>query len=234
MSDNHFQRIYRAHAAEYDLMVRREDYQGSLARALAEICPPDGLDVVEMGAGTGRLTRLIAPRARSVIAADAEPHMLETAARSLTAMGLRNVRLIAARNDALPLPAACADLAIEGWSFGHFDFGPAAGWRAAVEPAIAEMQRVLRPGGTAVLIETLGTGFETPHPPTPELAAFYAYLEAERGFRHRWVRTDYRFESLEEAERLTRFFFLDELADRVRREGLIILPECTGIWWWTV
>ncbi|GAB4479520.1 MAG: hypothetical protein Kow00124_25270 [Anaerolineae bacterium] len=233
MSEDHFQRIYRAHAAEYDLMVRREDYQGNLPRALDAICPPDGLDVVEMGAGTGRLTRLIAPRARSVIATDAEPHMLETAAASLAAMGLRNVRLITARNDALPLPAACADLAIEGWSFGHFNFGPAAEWRAAVEPAIAEMQRVLRPGGTAVLIETLGTGVETPHPPTPELAAFYAYLEGERGFRHRWVRTDYRFESVEEAERLTRFFFLDDLADRVKREGLVILPECTGIWWRT-
>ena len=46
------------------------------------------------------------------------------------------------------------------------------------------------------------------------------------------IRTGYRFESL--AEDLTRFFFGDALADRVAREGLVILPECTGIWWLTV
>jgi len=37
-------------------------------------------------------------------------------------------------------------------------------------------------------------------------------------------------ESLDEADRLTRFFFGDELADRVRRENWLILPEDTGIW----
>jgi hypothetical protein len=30
---------------------------------------------------------------------------------------------------------------------------------------------------------------------------------------------------------LTRFFFGDALADRVRRENLVSLPESTGIWW---
>ncbi|GEM_PF-6658666 len=28
-----------------------------------------------------------------------------------------------------------------------------------------------------------------------------------------------------------RFFFGDDLADRILRDRLIILPECTGIWW---
>jgi hypothetical protein len=48
------------------------------------------------------------------------------------------------------------------------------------------------------------------------------------------IRTDYRFESLAEAEDLMRLFFGDTLADRVASEGLVILPECTGIWWLTV
>jgi hypothetical protein len=37
-----------------------------------------------------------------------------------------------------------------------------------------------------------------------------------------------------EAEELTRFFFGDELANRIKNEGLLIVPECTGIWWKTV
>ena len=45
------------------------------------------------------------------------------------------------------------------------------------------------------------------------------------------IRTDYRFASVQEAVELTRFFFGDELADRVRVEDWLVLPENTGIWW---
>ncbi|MCC7207638.1 MAG: class I SAM-dependent methyltransferase, partial [Anaerolineae bacterium] len=50
-------------------------------------------------------------------------------------------------------------------------------------------------------------------------------------FGSTWVRTDYRFASLAEAERLTRFFFGDALADEVVRRKWVTLPECTGLWW---
>ena len=93
------------------------------------------------------------------------------------------------------------------------------------------MKRVLRPGGTVIIVETLGTGSEEPHPPTEALAAYYALLEREHGFSRIWIRTDYRFASLPEAEDLTRFFFDDDLADRVATEELVVLPECTGIWY---
>jgi hypothetical protein len=53
----------------------------------------------------------------------------------------------------------------------------------------------------------------------------------EAGFKSTWIRTDYRFASLDEAEALTRFFFGDELAARVVANEWVILPECTGIWW---
>jgi hypothetical protein len=96
------------------------------------------------------------------------------------------------------------------------------------------MKRVLRPGGAIIILETLGTGRETPQPPAPALAAYYDWLENEHGFNHTWIRTDYRFASVDEAEALTRFFFGDNLAGRIRRDNLTILPECTGIWWRTV
>ena len=51
------------------------------------------------------------------------------------------------------------------------------------------------------------------------------------GFNATWIRTDYEFASVPEAEELTRFFFGDALADRIEREQLLILPECTGLWW---
>jgi hypothetical protein len=36
---------------------------------------------------------------------------------------------------------------------------------------------------------------------------------------------------VEEAVELAGFFFGEEMADRVREERLVILPECTGVWW---
>src|SRR5690606_41310743 len=97
--------------------------------------------------------------------------------------------------------------------------------------ALNEMRRVLRPNGTAVLLETMGTGSESPNPPAPGLAEFYAWLEGEHGFHYQWIRTDYQFAAVDGAEQLTRFFSGDELADCSVREQLTILPECTGIWW---
>ncbi|WP_027091435.1 hypothetical protein [Cohnella thermotolerans] len=60
---------------------------------------------------------------------------------------------------------------------------------------------------------------------------YYRALAEEYGFRHRAIRTDYRFDSPEQAETLCRNFFGDELGDRIREERLTIVPECTGIWW---
>ncbi len=228
---DHFQRIYARHAEQYEALVAREDYQGRLLPALAAICPLAGARVVEMGAGTGRLTRLLAPHVRSILAMDASRHMLGHAAGLIRRDGFANISLAVADNRHLPVGDGVADLSLQGWSFGHFTEWYPDVWRAEIGRAVDEMLRVLRPGGSAIILETLGTGSETPAPPAESLAAYYDYLEAERGFARTWLRTDYRFESLAEAESLARFFFGDDLADRVVREGWVILPECTGVWW---
>lgn len=233
MSD-HFQAIYAHHADQYDRLVSREDYQGNILRALKAIRPLDALEVVEMGAGTGRLTRLLGPLVKSVRAYDASQHMLDMAAMRLNALALANCELKVSDHRSLPAQSASADLAIEGWSFGHLAWWFAGSWREEIGKALSEMKRVLRPGGTAIIMETLGTGTEAPQAPTPYLADFYSWLETKHGFASTWIRTDYQFESLKEAEELTRFFFGAELADRVAREELIMLPECTGIWWLTI
>ena len=80
-------------------------------------------------------------------------------------------------------------------------------------------------------METLGTGRESPLPPTPGLADYYAHLENQRGFSGTWIRTDYLFDSLEEAIDLVRFFFGETLANQVNVSQSPLVPECTGIWW---
>jgi len=68
----------------------------------------------------------------------------------------------------------------------------------------------------------------TPQPPE-NLVDYFSVLE-QQGFSSSWVRTDYRFESLEEAERVVSFFFGEAMLDEVVHDGSITLPECTGIW----
>ncbi len=226
-----FREIYARHADLYDRLVAYEDHEGHLLSALMAICPLQGRDVVEFGAGTGRVTALLAPHVRTLYAFDASSHMLGVAVRRLE--GRENVKFAVAENRALPLPATVADVAVEGWSFGHATEWHADSWQEHIGAALTEMRRVLRSGGTMILIETLGTGRELPQPPSEQLAALYAWLEDVLGFSHTWVRTDYHFPSVWEAERLVRFFFGDDLAARVAREHLVLLPECTGIWWRT-
>jgi ubiquinone/menaquinone biosynthesis C-methylase UbiE len=226
-----YREIYNRRAREYDLLVAREDYQGNLWPALCGIRPFDGLDVIELGAGTGRLTRMLAAAARRIWAFDVSGHMLETARARLSRTGRSNWRLGVADNRRLPVGDRSADVSVAGWSLGHFISWTPETWRDQIDQALAGMKRVLRPGGTLILLETLGTGEERPRPPNEGLAAFYGLLEEAYGFSSTWIRTDYRFQTLDEAEALIRFFFGDPLAERVADEGLTSLPECTGIWW---
>jgi ubiquinone/menaquinone biosynthesis C-methylase UbiE len=231
---DHFQEIYRHQAENYERLVAREDYQQNILPALQQIRPLAGLEVVEMGAGTGRLTALLAPLVASIRAFDAAPAMLAVATAKLERLGRGNWRIEVADNAKLPLAGQTAGLAIAGWSFGHATGWYPDTWPEVIGQAVAEMKRVLRPGGTAIILETMGTGFETPRPPSPVLADYYAWLEAKHDFTATWVRTDYKFASLAEAEELNRFFFGEAMARQVIKNNWLIVPECTGIWWATV
>jgi len=224
--------IYQQHADLYDALVAYEDYQHNLYAALAAIRSFDRADVVEWGAGTGRVSALIAPYVRSLIACDLNDHMLKVARRKLAPQAGLTWQTVAAEHRHMPLPDRCADIALAGWTLGYFTSKHYPDtWRQLIEQALEQMRRVLRPGGAIIIIETLGTGFSEPGPPTEALAAYYAMLENDLGFQATWTRTDYQFDSLEQAAELTSFFFGDEWADKVRDNNWIILPECTGIWW---
>lgn len=224
-----FQTIYDQHADMYDRLVACEDYQGNILPALRRVRPLDGLEVLEMGAGTGRLTTLLAPEVRRILACDRSAHMLTMASHNLRRRGLTNVALVAADNARLPVADASADLALAGWSFGHSTEWHADSWQFVVGQALSEMRRVLRPAGTAIIIETLGSGSETPAPPSAILAEYYRWLEAQ-GWQSSWIRTDYRFTSRTQADELTGFFF-GAAIPTIRNADGVVLPECTGIWW---
>jgi len=222
-------KIYQTDGDRYEALIAREDYQGNIAKALDEIVNVNGLDVYDLGAGTGRLARMLAPRAKSIRAFDASEEMLRVCREKLTASGLANWQVDVADHRQLPVEDHSADLVVSGWSVAYLYVWNPETWRTELEKWLGEMNRVLRPNSHIVLFESLTTGSETPVK-LEHLKEYYPWLD-EAGFQNKWIRTDSKFESVDEAEELSRFFFGDELGDKVRQSNWVILPECTGVWW---
>jgi len=228
MSDQQ-RKIYQNDGDRYEALISREDYQGNIMKALEEIVSPDGLDILDLGAGTGRLTVMLAPRAKSMRAFDASEEMLRVCRQKLEASGLSNWKVEVADHRQLPVEDASADLVVSGWSVAYLHVWNRDTWREELEKWLGEMKRVLRRGSYIVLFESLGTGNESPIE-LEHLKEYYLWLD-EAGFQNKWIRTDYKFASIEEAEELSRFFFGDELSDKVKAKDWVVLPECTGVWW---
>ena len=106
-------------------------------------------DVVvgDLGCGSGRIAAALAPYARGVIAVDASPEMLAVARARLARF--ENVQLVQGRIEELPLPSASLDVALVAHLLHHV---------ADPAVALAEVARVLRPGGRLVIADVL------PHP----------------------------------------------------------------------
>jgi ubiquinone/menaquinone biosynthesis C-methylase UbiE len=220
--------VYSSHAEEYEALVSCEDYQGNILKAIREISPLDGLDVLDSGAGTGRLACLLQPFVRRIVACDLSPHMLGIARKKL-ATGPSNWAVAVADHRYLPLASGSMDLLISGWSVSYVTVWYPDRWRGEAAAWLAEARRMLRKGGCIILLESLGTGSETPQR-LPHLENFYGWLD-EMGFQSKWIRTDYRFESPEAAANIAGFFFGDEMKRKIQDRQMTILPECTGVWW---
>jgi ubiquinone/menaquinone biosynthesis C-methylase UbiE len=222
--------IFQREAPKYDLLVSREDYQGNLLRALCAVAPFHGKRVVEFGAGTGRVTLLLAPIVKSILAFDSSEPMIKVAEERLQESHLQNWQFAVADHREVPAESHSADIAVAGWSICCLAVYEGKNWQRELRTGLAEMQRVVAPGGTIVIIETLGTGYSSPNPPEG-LRPYYGILDAN-GFRSTWIRTDYRFSSMDEAMDLTTFFFgNDPVSAIIERQDGVFLPECTGIWW---
>ncbi len=221
--------VYQQEGDRYQRLIAREDYQGNLLPAIQHIVPLKGLEVVDLGAGTGRLTSLLRPTVKRVFAFDRSVHMLHVAAGLLAEFSGEGWLTAAADHRAIPLPLNSADLIISGWSFCYLVVWEEDDWQPSLLAGLNEVKRVLRNEGTAIIIETLGTGVEKPQR-LDKLEPYFNALE-KYGFSQTWIRTDYKFHNRKEAQELTSFFFGDEMLGKLTEDTEPVLPECTGLWW---
>lgn len=223
---NH-EEIYRLQAEKYEQMISR---QPNVAPWIEEIRPVQGLDVLDLGAGTGRISVPLADKAGSLVSTDKSEAMLKVLKKRLLDKGIRHTSAVVADHRGLPLLSSSIDLAVSGWSVCYLTGSGTPDAHANLDQVMSELNRVIRPGGTIVIFETMGTGYEEPNPPD-FLTDYYERLENLYGFSHRWVRMDYRFPDVAEAAELAGFFFGEQLADQVRSNNSPTLAECAGIWW---
>jgi ubiquinone/menaquinone biosynthesis C-methylase UbiE len=155
--------IYEYVSGPYDLLVSKEDYMNNIPKALFEIADFHQKDVVDLGAGTGRLTLMAAPLSRSVTAVDFAADMLKVAANKLSRMGLANWKTVVSDLRQIPLEDQCADIVMAGWSICYVSSSSQPDRKQNLLQVMNEIDRILRPNGTVILLETLGTGNESPH-----------------------------------------------------------------------
>lgn len=221
--------IYQKHNREYDELVSAEDYQGNLNALLHRLNDFTGQTVAEFGCGTGRLTEMFAGQAAEVYCFDRSQHMIDGAQNNLEQH--RGKLHFAVLDHMKPHKFHFqADTVIEGWAFGHALFEDGGDNRKTIASLVDNCTRLVRPGGTIIIIETMGTMTEEPAAPGETLGAFYRALEEDYGFSPHVLQTDYRFASIDEAARICGFFFGDSMADEIRTRGSAVVPEFTGVW----
>ena len=129
--------------------------------------PPESVDwivptraptVVDLGAGTGALSRLLVERADEVVAVEPDDRM-----RAVLAESVPGVRALAGRGESIPLPDASVDAVIASSSWHWMD------------PVLTEREvgRVLVPGGT---LAALWSG---PDPESPFMVQATAILNEQ-------------------------------------------------------
>lgn len=133
--------LYEREPELYDRLVEGEPLHPLLLRAMSV----DGAEVLEVGAGTGRLTLPLAARAAHVYALEPVAAMRAVLEAHRQTHGWGNVTLLDGRAARIPLPDQSVDHCVSASSFGA---DPQRGGDAGLR----ELLRVTRPKGTICII----------------------------------------------------------------------------------
>jgi len=126
-----------SHAVEHYRRGRPSYPDDAVGYLVEELGITEGRDVLELGAGTGKFTELIALSGGRITATEPVKQMRESLERNCP-----TVTVLHGAAEAIPLPDASADAVVAAQSFHWFDG----------DRALPEIHRVLREGGSLGLI----------------------------------------------------------------------------------
>jgi ubiquinone/menaquinone biosynthesis C-methylase UbiE/biotin operon repressor len=121
----------------------------ALAHALIPLLPPHV--IVDLGAGEGTLSQLLANKARKIIAVDNSPKMVEFGSKLARKHGFKNLEYRLGDIEDPPIAKNSVDLVILSQALHH-----------AIKPqrAVEAARRILRKGGKLIVLDLLGHRFE--------------------------------------------------------------------------
>jgi len=202
----------------YEIENRGVDRAHVVEDAMRSVLDWSGLDVVDIGCGTGYHLPHFARDARSVVGVEPHPPLATLAAQRVSGMPSVAVREEGAA--AIGVPDGSFDVAHARWAYF---FGP------GCEPGLAELERVVRPGGAAFVLDndatrsTFGRWFRRALP-TYDPRAVERFWERQGWSRERLdIRWD--FDSREDFEAVVSIEFAPEHADLILAEH----PDATGV-----
>jgi len=196
------------HTATYELENRAADQDGAIETAMASIASWQGRTFLDLGCGTGFHLPRWAAEASRVVGVEPHPDLIAIARRRTRS--LAGVSVVQGSAQRVPLPDASVDVVQVRWAYF---FGP------GCEPGLAELDRVVRRGGTAFVIDndatrsTFGGWFRLGYPNVDpdEVERFWS----TRGWRRTPVDIEWRFDSRADLEAVVRIEFAREVADEV-------------------
>ena len=199
------------HPATYEIENRAVDPDGILEATMAGLGDWAGRTVLDVGCGTGFHLPRFARTASAVVGVEPHPDLAALARRRTRRVP--GVTVLQGTAQAIPLPDASVDVVHARWAYF---FGP------GCEPGLAELDRVVRRGGTAFVIDndptrsTFGGWFRRGYPDVDPVAV-------ERFWSLRgWSRTPldlrWSFGSRADLESVVRIEFTAPVAEEILAE----------------
>lgn len=195
----------------YEVENRAQDVTDEIFPAIRRACDWTGLDVVDVGCGDGFHLPAFAETARSVVGV--EPHSPLAEHARVRVQDVEHVDVRTAPAQRLPLADSSVDLVHARTAYF---FGP------GCEPGMVEAERVLRPGGSLVIVDLdaacgpYGDWMreDSPHYDPVLVESFFA----RHGFSSTRLDTLWRFEDRTSLEAVLRIEFSPKVARRAARE----------------
>ena len=192
---------------------------------MSSVCSWADRTVLDIGCGTGFHLPRWAAAAGAVVGVEPHPALARLARRRTRR--LRNVRVVEGTAQALPVADASVDVAHARWSYF---FGP------GCEPGLAELDRVVRRGGTAFVIDndatrsTFGGWFRRGYPMVDP--SVVERFWSSRGWTRIPVDMGWTFRSRADLEAVVRIEFAPEIAREVLATHVgTTVDYAVNVWW---
>lgn len=207
-------KIYDQSAEMYERLSRCQDSRNDILKFILKKADLKNKVVLDMGAGSGKLSIPMALKAKQIYAMDISKPMLKILRRKIKSKKMKNIRVLESGYSNIPLPNESVDLIVSLWSFPAHS----SSW----ERDLKEARRVLKKGGEIILIDSNYGGEyqrikkKVKDPEfTSKLTEFNKNMHkwlASKGFRYSIIKTLSEFGSKRNVEKACGPFFGYEIS----------------------